>query len=80
MVRPSSKTGLRAIERIERACAVLRMKSEGYTLKQIGMMQTPPVTAQAIHRLYWRTIKANPPSRRRQLAARERAVLLSDPA
>jgi hypothetical protein len=68
-------TGPKDIERIERVCAVLRMRLEGLTYRQIGQRLDPPVTAQAIFRTYWRTLDANPPNQRRWRAALERAAL-----
>ena len=78
MARPSSKTGLRAIQRVERVCAVLRMRAEGLTYREIGKRLVPPVTAQAIFRTYWLAIAQNPPNRRRQRAARERTLLTAN--
>lgn len=72
--RPSRKTGREAIERVEGAAAILRMRFQGFTFAQIGVMQTPPVSPQAICERYWRTIRANPPSRQRELARLRRLV------
>jgi hypothetical protein len=73
--RPSRKTGVKAIERAERAATILRMRfGGGYTFKQIGMMQTPPVSPQSVHQRYWRLIKAAAAASAAPSANRQRGV------
>jgi hypothetical protein len=63
------------IAKAERLCAIMSHRLEGRTFRQIGMMLgVSPATA---HRHFWRVVKANPPSRRRQLA-RLRQLAASD--
>jgi hypothetical protein len=72
-----SRTSPQAIAKVERIASFLRLRFEGYTYREIGMMQEPPVTPQAIHKAIWRALDAHPfdPARLRRQAARERNAL-----
>ena len=61
--RPATKTGRRAIERVERTSRILQAKFAGHTFREIGLAEG--VSMQRVHRLYWRALDANPPNRRR---------------
>jgi hypothetical protein len=70
-------TSAAAIAKVERIAAILQLRFAGHTFREIGMMQTPPVSAQAIWKVVWRALTEHPhdPARLRRQAARERAVL-----
>ena len=78
-----SRTSPEVIERQMRASALLRQRLQGFTFREIGMMQTPPVTAQAVHKAFWKVMRSHPfdPARlqRRQLSRlRQLAALDGD--
>lgn len=57
MGRKPRVTGPEAIERSERLAAILSMRMEGVSLKDIGAAQSPPVTAQAIHKCILKALR-----------------------
>ena len=68
------------IAKTERLSFVMARRLAGLTFREIDLMMTPPVTAQAAHKAFWKVMQANryDPARLRRRAARERALLLSD--
>jgi hypothetical protein len=72
-----SRTTPEAIAKVERIAAILQLRFAGHTFREIGMMQTPPISAQAIHKAFWKTMRSHPfdPARLRRQAARERKAL-----
>jgi hypothetical protein len=67
--RPATNTGPEAIERTERAHAVMAQRLAGRTFREIALASG--VSAATAHRLFWKVVSENPPSRRRQRAALE---------
>lgn len=73
MGRPATVTGVEAIAKAEMISRILQARFCGLGFREIAAAEgISPATA---CRWYWKTIAANPPSRRRQLAARERNAL-----
>jgi hypothetical protein len=73
--RPPTKTGKQSIERIERIKRIMEARFAGASFREISL--THGLSTATVHRLYWKVVSENPPSRRRQLAARERALTAS---
>jgi hypothetical protein len=77
MGRPATVTGVLAIAKAEMISRILQARSRGVGYREIAALEgISPTTA---CRWYWRTMRQNPPNRRRQRAALERAVLGDDP-
>jgi DNA-directed RNA polymerase specialized sigma24 family protein len=76
--RPPTVTGRLALAKAERASAVMAQRLEGGTFREIALTQG--LSTATVHRLFWKVVSENPPSRRRQRAALERAALSDDPA
>jgi hypothetical protein len=73
MGRPATVTGPEAIAKTEMISRVMQARFAGLGYREIAAAEG--ISRATAHRLYWRVIAENPPSRRRQLAARERAAL-----
>lgn len=76
-----SRTSPEAIRAAMRASAILQQRLAGRTFSQIGMMMRPPISAQAVHKAYWKTIQSCPPdyrAQRRRLARLRRELALAD--
>ena len=78
MMGRRGKTTPADIAKTERLCAVLDLRFRGHTFAQIAAMQVPPVTAQAVHKAFWKTMRAHPfddrARRRRQRANRDSLI------
>ena len=75
-----SRTSPEAIERQMRLAGIMAQRARGRTFKEIGMMMQPTISAQAVHKAFWRTLRDNPPSRRRTLALHRRLAALDGDA
>jgi hypothetical protein len=78
MARPATVTGPEAIAKAEMIARLMQARLRGTPFRAIAALEG--LSTATAHRLYWRTLDANPPNRRRQLAALERAMLPSDGA
>jgi hypothetical protein len=80
MMGRRGRTNPTDIAKIERLSFVMARRLEGRTFREIGLLMTPPISAQMAHRLFWRVIAENPPSRQRQLAVLRRLAASDDHA
>ena len=61
--RPSRKTGVAMIAKVERAARVMELRCSGMLFREIAAREG--VSTQAIHRMFWKAVAQNPPNRRR---------------
>ena len=69
------------IAKVERLSFLMARRMEGLTFGEIGRMLEPPITAQAVHRAFWKVMRSHPfddrARRRRQAARAERDDLIT---
>lgn len=74
MGRPATVTGVEAILAAEKISRIMEGRFCGVGFRQIAAAEG--ISAATACRWYWRTMVANPPSRRRQLAMHRRLAAL----